>query len=796
MPDNSPESVTISPATPVLVGVGQASERLGDTGYRGLSAADLAAEAVRAALTDTTTDPTALAAALDVVAAIRAFDDSSPYATAALGAPDNVPRAIARRIGANPSRAILGPTGGQGPQQLLNELCGKIAQGRCDAALLVGAETISTVRHLASLPPAERPDFTESDTGSLEDRGYSIQGMTPFYAVRHNVVEPAVSYALLENARRARLGDSRARYAQAMGELFSPFTAVAATNPHAAAPIERDAAELVRVDERNRLITDIYPRFMVARDQVNQAAAVLVTSTETADRLGIPQSRRVYLHGYADLTERELLVRPDLDRSPAAVAAVRHALDMAAIGIDDLATMDLYSCFPIAVFNLCDGLGLDPVDPRGLTVTGGLPFFGGPGNNYTTHAIAETVARLRDRPGSYGLVSANGGVLSKHSAGVYSTTPAPWRVRPTTSLQAELNDAPGVSVAYQPNGWGTIESFVLRYGSGGSPRATVVGRLDDGRRFLAAPLDGETTSVLTDTEHPAGRRVFVRSRDAGNHVTLSREAMDAALAQHIPDLRAEYDTVSVSTSGHILEVTINRPANGNALTGDTYRELGEILTAFAHDDDLRVAVLTGAGNEAFSLGADLHGIRSPLQLMLQPHNGFDGSPLDATPAKPVIAAINGRADGDGLALALACHLSVADETATFAVPDTALGMPPGTGILLRLPHLVGRALAYDMILTGRRVDSAEALAAGLITRTAPQGKALDLAREMAADIVARSPVATRAALTFLARTETLPDAETTAPHTAVLADALVAHRDPVDGMTAYREGREPHWRNA
>ena len=793
MPDNSPDSVT--PDTPVLVGVGQASERRGDIGYRALSAADLAAAAVRAALADTNADPAALAAALDIVAAVRAFDDSSPYATAALGAPDNVPRAIARRIGADPARAILGPTGGQSPQQLLNELCGQIAEGRCGAAVLVGAETISTVRHLASLPPAERPDFTESESGPLEDRGYGIQGMTPFYAVRHHLVEPAVTYAMLENARRARSGASRAQYAQAMGELFSRFSAIAATNPHAAAPIERDAAELTRVDERNRLITDIYPRFMVARDQVNQAAAVLVTSTAIADRLGIPQSRRVYLHGYADLAERDVLVRPDLDRSPAAVAAVRHALDMAAIGLDELTTLDLYSCFPIAVFNLCDGLGLDPADPRGLTVTGGLPFFGGPGNNYTTHAIAETVARLRDRPGSYGLVSANGGVLSKHSTGVYSTTPVPWRVRPTTALQAELNDAPSVRVAYHPDGWGTIESFVLRYGSGGTPRATVVGRLDDGRRFLATPVDQQTTGMLTDTEQPIGHRVFVRSGVAGNHVAASREAMDIALAQGGPAVRPEYGAVSVTTSGHVLEVTIDRAEHGNTLDSDTYRELGEILTAFAHDDDLWVAVLTGAGNEAFSLGADLRGIRSPLQLMLQPHNGFDASPLDATPAKPVIAAINGRADGDGLALALACHLSVADETATFAVPDTALGMPPGTGILLRLPHLVGRALAYDMILTGRRIDSAEALAAGLITRTAPQGKALDLAREMAADIVARSPVATRAALTFLARTETLPDTETTAPHTAALADALVAHRDPVEGMSAYHEGREPQWRN-
>src|SRR6202034_1466885 len=127
-----------------------------------------------------------------------------------------------------------------------------------------------------------------------------------------------------------------------------------------------------------------------------------------ARELGIDQSRWVYLHGYADLKERALIERPDLGSSPAAVEACKAALSGAGIGLEAITFFDLYSCFPIAVFNILDGLGLRADDPRGFTTPGGLPYFGGPGNNYSMHAIAATAARLRAEPGTYGLVGANG----------------------------------------------------------------------------------------------------------------------------------------------------------------------------------------------------------------------------------------------------------------------------------------------------------------------------------------------------------------------------------------------------
>ncbi|MBO0809610.1 MAG: acetyl-CoA acetyltransferase, partial [Actinobacteria bacterium] len=305
--------------------------------------------------------------------------------------------------------------------------------------------------------------------------------------------------------------------------LFAPFTEVAAANPHAAAPTARSAAELVTPSEANRRIADPYTRYLVAREKVNQGAAVLLMSAAAARRLGVPPERRVFLTGHADLAERDLLERADLSAGPASVMACRHALDLAGIGVADLATIDLYSCFPIPVFNICDGLGLRPDDPRGLTVTGGLPYFGGPGNNYSLHAIAETVQRCRASPGSYGLVGANGGIMSKYSVGIYATTPAGWQPAASSALQAEIDSWPAPAAAEQADGWATIETWTVRHRRGGPRTGIVVGRLDTGgRRFIARTDDRDSATIdLLAAGEPAGERVYVSSSDAGNRITTS-----------------------------------------------------------------------------------------------------------------------------------------------------------------------------------------------------------------------------------------------------------------------------------
>ncbi|RUP02811.1 MAG: acetyl-CoA acetyltransferase [Mycobacterium sp.] len=508
--------MNLDPRTPVVVGVGQAAERIDDPGYRAMSPVELAAAAAQAALDDC--GATAVAAEVDTIAALRQFEISGPTANAPLGRSNNYPRSVAKRIGAEPRRAILESVGGQGPQQLITELCGEIAAGRSEVALVFGSDATSTLRYFAGRD--DKPDFSETVDGDLEDRGPGIEKYISRYTVIHGLVDAPTQYALMENARRAATGLGPAEYLRRMAELFAPFSVVAAGNPYSAAPVARTVDELVTVTESNRMIAEPYPRLLVARDQVNQGAAALLMSVGAARRLGVPEDKWVFLRGHAGLEAPAFLQRPDLGHAPSAVAAVREALDLAGIGVDDVATFDLYSCFPIAVFNICDGLGIAPDDPRGLTLTGGLPFFGGAGNNYSMHGVAETVHRMRSAPGQFGLVGANGGIQSKYSVGVYSTAAAPWQPDRSAQLQEQVDNGPAVPVTETPDGPATIETYTVRRDNG-RPTGIIIGRLTaDDSRFLATTEDDELVSLLTDGD-PLGQQVLVRSFEYGNRCTLA-----------------------------------------------------------------------------------------------------------------------------------------------------------------------------------------------------------------------------------------------------------------------------------
>jgi acetyl-CoA C-acetyltransferase len=505
--------MNLDPNTPVVVGVGQAAERIDDPNYRAMSPVELAAAAARAAVEDCGAD---VAEAIDTVAGVRQFEISG-IVNAPLGRSNNYPRSVANRIGADPARAILEVVGGQGPQHLINELAAEIAAGRSQAAMVFGSDTTSTLRFLARAEA--KPDFTETVDGELEDRGQGIEKLISRYTVSHRLTSAPIQYALLENARRAGTGLGPVEYRRRMGELFAPFTKVAAGNPFAAAPVERTVDELTTVTESNRMISDPYPRLMVARDQVNQGAAALLMSVEAARRFGVPEDKWVFLRGHADMEEQSLLERPDLGHAPSHLLAVREALAVAGIDLDDVDTFDLYSCFPVPVFNICDGLGIAPDDPRGLTLTGGLPFFGGAGNNYSMHAVAESVARMRSAPGQFGLVGANGGILSKYSVGVYSTAPAEWKPDRSAQLQAGVGGWPTEAVTENADGDAVIETYTVRHDDG-RPTGIIIGRLTgDDRRFLATTEDDELIALLTDGE-PLGHKVRVRSFDYGNRCTL------------------------------------------------------------------------------------------------------------------------------------------------------------------------------------------------------------------------------------------------------------------------------------
>ncbi|BBY19721.1 acetyl-CoA acetyltransferase [Mycolicibacterium litorale] len=506
----------VDPRTPVIVGVGQFTERVDDSGYRGMSAVDLATEAVRAALADTGADAGAVAGAIEVFAGLRQFEICTPFADPPLGASDNYLRSVAQRVGADPARAVLEPIGGNGPQKLVTEFATAIAAGDVEVVLVVGSEPGSTTKYFAKRD--DKPDFTERVGGQLEDRGYGFEQYMSDYTVAHGLTGAPVQYGLLDNARRARTGLGVEGYRREMAELFAPFTEIAAKNPFSSSPVQRSVEELMTVTDDNRMICDPYPRLMVARDTVNQGAAALVMSVAAARKLGVPEEKWVYLRGHADQTEQDLLDRADLSVSVSAEQAVAEALRVAGIGIDQVATFDLYSCFPFPVFAVCDAFGLAPDDPRGLTLTGGLPYFGGPGNSYSLHGIAETVAEMRDKPGTFGLVGANGGVMSKYSVGVYSTEPADWVADRSKALQDDIAALPKVPVTRHVNGRGTIETYSVRYDW---PVRTgiIIGRLEsDGSRFMAITEDDDLVALMTDSD-PLGAVVDVTADGDKNRAT-------------------------------------------------------------------------------------------------------------------------------------------------------------------------------------------------------------------------------------------------------------------------------------
>lgn len=775
---------------PVIVGVGQFVERLDDPDYRGLSPVDIAAAAARAALADAGA-AVPLADRIAIVGAIRTFEDSVPKGHP-FGKAEKYPLAIADRLGITAHTAILEKAGGNTPVTLLVDVIERLRAGQGEAALIVGSEAISSVRHLTKA--GEERDWSEPDDREIENHGRGLEGMITQYNAQHGISSAPPSYALLENARRGRLGLSIEHYAAEMGRLFAPFTRVAAGNRYSSArAAAMTADELVTVSDRNRKIAEPYTRKLVSRDQVNQGAAILVMTRRAALALGIAEDRFIYLHGTASARERDILYRPDLSEYRAAGLALRSALADAGLSTDDVALFDFYSCFPIAVSSAAvEGLGLDPEDPRGLTVTGGLPYFGGPGNNYSMHALAEMTQRLRQRPGAYGLVGANGGILTKYAAAVLSTTPANWKPCREAELQAQIDAAPMPRVAHRPDGRGTVLTYTVIYTAGVPDRGVVVGLLDSGERFLANAADAETLAGLLDGD-PIGRPLFVTWTPHGNRFAWNHDSLAAAVPPASAMLRESYQHILVKRDGHVLEVTINRPDHRNSLDFEANSELSDIFDAFEADNSLWVAILTGAGDQAFCAGADLKRAGKGGGI---PRGGFAGLTSRRT-KKPVIAAVNGIAFGGGAETALACDLIVADPTAKFGLTEVRVGMIAGAGGAIRLPRHIPPKIALELMLTGRHMDVAEALDWGLINRISEPGKAMDAARALAAEITACSPTSVRLTLQIVHEGEETPSADIAALKmlSSRAIDDLLVSEDLAEGLTAFAQKRPPQWMN-
>jgi acetyl-CoA C-acetyltransferase len=319
---------------------------------------------------------------------------------------------------------------------------------------------------------------------------------------------PVNTYPLFENALRARDGRSLEDHQQRLGRLFAPFTEVAARNPQAWFPTARSAEELITVTDQNRMISYPYPKYLNAIMEVDQSAGVLIASVKKARELGVPEDRWVYLHGCADASDLWYpLQRQNFHSSPAIRLTGQRAFAMAKIGLQDVNFIDLYSCFPVAVEVAAEELGVALDDPRGLTVTGGLPYAGGPGNNYAMHSIAVMMQKLRAEPGAYGLVTANGWFLTKQSVGLYSTKPVEdeWAREDPKAIQAEIDALPHPVIVEHPEGRATIETYTVQHSREGPRLGIVIGRDEHDRRFVANTPSDQRTLMNLESREGVGR---------------------------------------------------------------------------------------------------------------------------------------------------------------------------------------------------------------------------------------------------------------------------------------------------
>lgn len=477
-------SVSIDPRTPVLVGVGQVTNR----GDRLVDPLTLMEEATGVALADS---GAAVGSRVQSVQVVNLLSWSYP-------APAD---ALARRLGLPDGERLSTTIGGNTPQWLMARACDAIASGEVDGILIAGAEAMDSAKRareqsLASFGGTRGAEATETVVGD----GRTGIGPAELAA---GLMAPAALYPLFESALAARAGRSPDEQRAFLGRLLAPMTELAAALPDLAWFREvRTADEISTVTSENRMVGEPYTKRMNSIIQVDQGAALVLLSAGAAEAANVSRDRWVFPWSAAECNDVFMpSERPDVSRSPGIAAAARAALAATWRGIDDVALFDLYSCFPCAMQMGAEALGIDPFDARGLTVTGAMPYFGGPGNNYVSHSIAVMVDRCRRDPDAIGLVTALGWYVTKHAVGLYSATPPPqgWKHADCSTDQAAI-DATAVPVAADATGEAVVEAMtVVHDRTAGPTSAPVFARLGDGCRVVAVPADPALPAALTGT---------------------------------------------------------------------------------------------------------------------------------------------------------------------------------------------------------------------------------------------------------------------------------------------------------
>jgi acetyl-CoA C-acetyltransferase len=491
---------------PVVVGGGQVTNRVEDPAAAPDPFALMEDAARRAAADTRVVDPSAVLASLTHCFMVHSLS---------LRHGDPAPE-LARRVGARDAEARCSGMGGSIPQWLVNRAAELVAAGDRPRVLIAGAEALATRRRARKLGVELR--WPSSD--GWPDTWPPLEPDLGVHPVEraHGLVQATTMYALVESAVAHAAGHDPATHSRAIGDLMARFNAVAAANPVSWFPTARDAAEIMTITPENRLIYFPYPKYVNAVMDVDMAAAVIVTDAATARGWGLGADDVAYLSGWADAHDLWYLSeRPVLHRSLALAECGRRALESAGVTMDEVEGLDLYACFPSSVEVARDSFDIPVDDPRPLTLTGGLPYHGGPGSNYVTHSIANTLAWLRAGRGEHALVHGNGYYLTKHSVGLYSRRPPEEAPQPPEKLQEfvdGLADALVVEPSAEPGATGTVVAYTAPFDRDGAA-GSAIALVDVGGRRTVAQGDDALTAALLEGDG-VGAPVVLGTSDEGN----------------------------------------------------------------------------------------------------------------------------------------------------------------------------------------------------------------------------------------------------------------------------------------
>lgn len=698
------------------------------------------------------------------------------------------------RLGIDPARKVNASMGGETTIRLIHEAAVRIAKGELSTAAIVGGEAMNA-RNRAKKARETLPWTPLASAETAVQFPMSSYAMSKV-ARKLRVMDPAQVYPFYEMATQAAWGQTPAEAQSLSAELWADYAAVAAKNPFAWIDAAPSATQIADVTAGNRIINWPYTKSMVANPSVNMGGAVIVTSLAAARANGVSEERIVHIWGGAKAEEPEdYLLRDRYDHSCAQTAALRGALDLVGGDVNRFGPMELYSCFPVVPKMALRTLGLEQ-GAKTPTVTGGLSFFGGPLNNYMTHAVCAMVRELRAHPAEIGLLYGQGGYVNKHHTMVVSVqTPAePMALDYSVQAKADAARDAVPPLVDEYAGPATIETYTIIYGRDGTPiDGIVILRTPDGARTMARVpwTDADSMELLQATTKSAvGANGHVRMDAFGKPIW--------ELGAYVAPADRPRRYCTVERDGPLTIVTINRPETMNALSPAANAELAEVFDMFAADPDQWVAILTGAGDKAFCSGNDLKQTASnmargaPLET---PVTGYAGLTSRYDMDKPVIAAVNGVAMGGGMEIALACDLIIAADHALFALPEPKVGLAALAGGLLRLPRQIGLKQAMGMILTGRHVGAEEGQRLGFVNEVVPMPDLMATARRWAEAILECSPMSIRASKQVVHRglAATLEEADRDlSRHPAI--KALFRSADVLEGPTAFAQKRKPQWK--